>query len=453
MNSNSIFYSGAFQSSLLATGAFLFSLLIANVVIYQTVQYAMYAALEEQLIEEVVLFEDIAKREGLAGLKVAIQKLEQTLVPDSKKFKLIGPQGERLAGGLNVVPDFVGFSTAPIQLPTQKEVSRFYLHSAKINDATLVIGRNLRDITSVLKKLTIAMVIAMISVVLLTLLAGYWVGAQISRRLAGLVNTLDEISSGDTKIRIPVDESKSQINLISLLINEQLDRLSVLMESTQNVSRAIAHDLRTPLNRASLILQEASDPNLPKQQCAILVGEASAEIDNITATFDTMLRIARIESSSDKTPFSEVDIIQLVDDVVETYQPVFMENQQELSAEIQKSELLFCDGRMIKQLLANLLENTLRYCPAGSRISVCGSIGPQGNFVLSVTDNGPGIPVDRYSEVLQPFTRLDASRKDQGAGLGLALVKAVAVRHGALLELDNNRPGLIVRIVFPQRKN
>jgi len=70
-----------------------------------------------------------------------------------------------------------------------------------------------------------------------------------------------------------------------------------------------------------------------------------------------------------------------------------------------------------------------------------------------VTDNGPGIPVDRYSEVLQPFTRLDASRKDQGAGLGLALVKAVAVRHGALLELDNNRPGLIVRIVFPQRKN
>jgi len=453
MKRNSIFYSGAFKSSLLATGVFLFSLLIASVVIYYSVQYAMYADLEEQLLEEVVLFEDIAEREGMVGLKTAIEKLEKASITGIRKFKLIGPQGERLAGSLNVAPDFVGFSTASIQLPAQKEVRRFYLHSSNIKNATLIVGRNLRGIHNILLKLVTTMAITLIGAVLLTLLVGYWVGAQVSWRLAGLVSTLGEVSSGDTKIRIPVDESKSQINLISTLINEQLDRLSILMENTQNVSRAIAHDLRTPLNRANIILQEASDPSLSKQECALLVGEASAEIDNITAIFDTMLRIARIESSNDKTPFSAIDIVHLVNEIIETYQPVFMENKQDLSAEMPEAKMLYCDGRMIKQMLANLLENTLRYCPQASEITISGSTDPQANFILSVADNGPGIPADSYSEVLQPFTRLDASRKEYGAGLGLALVKAIVVRHGATLVLDDNRPGLVVRIVFPPKKD
>ena len=103
---------------------------------------------------------------------------------------------------------------------------------------------------------------------------------------------------------------------------------------------------------------------------------------------------------------------------------------------------------MVQQMLVNLIENAGRYAGAGATISL--SVRTlDGQAVIVVADTGPGIPADKREEVFEPFHRLNADRGSAGAGLGLALVKAVTARHHARIVLGDNGPGLIATITFP----
>ena len=101
------------------------------------------------------------------------------------------------------------------------------------------------------------------------------------------------------------------------------------------------------------------------------------------------------------------------------------------------------------QALTNLLDNAIKYTPAGGQVDVS-LAAHDGRAAIRVTDTGPGIPAERHEQVLQRFYRLDESRSAPGAGLGLSLVKAIAQRHDAGLELEDRKPGLAITLSFPR---
>jgi signal transduction histidine kinase len=236
---------------------------------------------------------------------------------------------------------------------------------------------------------------------------------------------------------------------VSRQINDHLDRLSDLLASMRNTIVAIAHDLKSPLNRAYILLQDAAEDTSTANERSKLQ-RAQAEMETLREVLDTVLRISRIETSDDSSNFAPFSPTALVQDLAQTFEPVIEAAGQTLrSADLPAEAVpIFGDRKMVQQMLVNLIENASRYAGDGAVIDV-GVTAAAGGAVVTIADNGPGIPPSQREEVFQPFRRLNGSRNSPGAGLGLALVKAVAARHRAKVELSDNHPGLRVTLSFP----
>ena len=270
-----------------------------------------------------------------------------------------------------------------------------------------------------------------------------------SRRLDRIDRTARAIIDGDLGSRVPRDFSGSEFDRLAATLNEMLERIGELLDNLRQVSNDVAHDLRTPLARLQQGLQTALDgpPDADRLKAAIAV--ASRRTDEILEVFAALLRISEIESLSVRAAFQRTDLSKLVDEIVEAFRPDLELTAHRIRADAGSDIHVNGDRRLLAQLLVNLLENAARHTPAGSTIEVR-LVADGESAVLTVADDGPGIPADARHAVLQRFTRLERSRSSPGNGLGLSLVAAICKAHDATLELGDNRPGLCVTVRLPK---
>ena len=231
-----------------------------------------------------------------------------------------------------------------------------------------------------------------------------------------------------------------------------LDRIHELMESLRQVSNDIAHDLRTPLSRLRQRLEGALAADLPAAAMRESLTAAIADTDSILETFGALLRIAQIETGTRKSGFQETDLGNVVETVTDAYAPVLEEQCKRLELDVSQGITFFGDGELLTQLVANLIENAIQHTPEGTTVRI--GLNRRGQDVLlTVADNGPGVPLDQRHRLFDRFYRGDPSRKTTGSGLGLSLVKAVADLHNATVDVRDNHPGLLVEIAFPVSLN
>lgn len=160
------------------------------------------------------------------------------------------------------------------------------------------------------------------SAAVLSLLIGYSTSRGVYAKLQALAATLDLVSRGDTQVRLPVSKADDQIDRISRQLNLHLDRLSTLISRTRNTATSIAHDLRTPLNRAFLILQEAILARVGSEELDDLIQRAEDELTNVNQIFDTILRISRLKTTTTQSGFDDISVAVLLAEMAENYQPV-----------------------------------------------------------------------------------------------------------------------------------
>jgi signal transduction histidine kinase len=178
------------------------------------------------------------------------------------------------------------------------------------------------------------------------------------------------------------------------------------------------------------------------------LADCVSQLDQVLATFNALLRIARVESGAYRSAFTTVDLAPIVRDVCDLYQAAAEERQIDLRCELGPTVEVFGDRELLAQVLTNLIDNAVKYTPAGGTVHV--QLGRSGDAArLRVADSGPGIPEPDRARVLQRFTRLDQARSQPGNGLGLALVNAVTLQHHGRLTLDDNAPGLVVTVELP----
>lgn len=267
------------------------------------------------------------------------------------------------------------------------------------------------------------------------------------RQVKALIMTSRLVSSGALSSRVDAaGEGGTDLDELSRAFNAMLDRIESLIARVREVSTDIAHDLRTPLSHVRQQLEQALDRTQGENARRIAVERADARLGDVLRTFEAILRLAEIEASPTSARLARVDLADVAERVADAYRPDVEAGGRRLVTELACSETL-ADADLIAQVIANLVENAMRHTPVGSTIQIATGCDP--NSRLSVSDDGPGIPAAERKAVLAKFYKLESSRGDSGAGIGLSIVSAIARRHGAELVLDDAAPGLRVELRFP----
>ncbi|HLK70610.1 MAG TPA: ATP-binding protein, partial [Steroidobacteraceae bacterium] len=231
--------------------------------------------------------------------------------------------------------------------------------------------------------------------------------------------------------RLPVRRTRDDFDQLSGIVNAMLDEIERLLSETRGVGEGIAHDMRTPLTRLRARLERAlEDPRLTPETGALIAG-AIADIDQTLVTIKALLRIAEVEHGARRAAFAVVDLSKIVTDVIELYEPVAAEKNVRLQARsrLQSSPTVIGDTNLLFEALANLIDNAIKFSPAGSSVRVELGLAAEGPFV-QVLDSGPGIAREDWGHVTQRFFRSDRSRHTPGSGLGLSLVASIVRLHG-----------------------
>lgn len=448
--------------SLLRSGAFRFAMLMAAIFVIGTIALLMrvehsvnrYAteAVSDGVTAEVAALRDEDHAVGRVQLVQSIIRREQASHEHQFRYLLIDRQAHHLAGSIPVTLARVGWHD--LALPAldgedgEGPISLMAL-GVRLNDgAMLVVGSDTSDLQDLRGALGRSTIEFGIGISLLALVGGLVVGTVFLRRLGRVNHAVERIMHGSITERLPAIGMSAEFDGLSTNLNLMLDRIEGLMTGLRQVSTDIAHDLRTPLTRLRQRLEDmkvsAGGPSLITED---QIDAVIAQTDSILAIFHALLRISSLEAGAGRHRFAEVDLSAILERVYQAYLPVAEDARHILSAKIEQHVRVPGDAELLTQTITNLIENALVHTPPGCRVQL--SLGHvAGRIVVAVSDNGPGIPEEDRGKVLRRFYRLDRSRNSPGAGLGLALVAAIAALHDAQLELLDNRPGLRIDMTF-----
>ena len=394
-------------------------------------------------------------QEGLQGLTALIaERVNRQQATGNSIYLLTTFTLQPVVGNLDRWPsnasrdnDWIEFS-----LDRDEQTNETHLARAKIfrlpEKYGLLVGRDINQLTEAKRRIIQALARGLVIMVLLAFAGGLVLSRRTVRKIERINQTTKSIMSGDLSRRVPVTGRNDDFDQVADNLNQMLDRIQMLMEDVRRVSDNIAHDLRTPLARLRQHLEEARLQEDPDSKSAINLEQSIKEADSLLATFNALLRIARIEAGQVRAGFSRIDFHTLLQDIAEFYEPLIEEKHQTLETTLQADIKSQGDQNLLFQAFANVVENAIKYTPDGGHLSLS-LVQLSAELVVTIADNGPGIPESERGKVFRRFCRLDQSRSSSGNGLGLSMVSAVIALHRGAISLQDNAPGLRAVIRLP----
>ena len=429
------------------------ALLLLSFVYWSTAGYMLRQA-DETIEAEIAGLAERYRTGGLVGLTRLIERRLARQQPTGSSLYLVAdaayrPRVGNLSAWPQVEADNDGWLNFRLGQPEGEETHWARARQFRLDRGYfLLAGRDMYELESI--RVTVVQTVAwgFALTMVLALVGGVLVSRGRIRRVSVINHAISDVVAGDLTRRIPTEATGDDIEQLTNNLNRMLAELEEQVDAVQRVSDNIAHDLRTPLarlrTRLELLRESETEPGQSRYE---LAERAVGEADGLLATFNALLRIARIEAGRRRQEFSRVDITRLIHDVAELYGPLLDEAGLRLDTQPESGLTVVGDRDLLFQAVANLIDNVLKHVPSGGSVTVTSRCSPSGVDIV-VADNGPGVPADERIRVLERFYRLDASRTKPGAGLGLSLVAAVAKLHEATLSLSENHPGLHVALCF-----
>ncbi|WP_018631796.1 HAMP domain-containing sensor histidine kinase [Neomegalonema perideroedes] len=330
------------------------------------------------------------------------------------------------------------------------------LYTPLDSSLALVVGRD-RNQHRRVKDTLFRMMLSGLGVTTALGLVGGAVAAQrMMRRVERARRAAQDIMTGDLKRRLPLVGYDDELERLTITLNQMLDRIERLVEAMREVTDDVAHDLRTPLTRLRARAERALQaPSAAEPDLRAALEECVQEADRLLAVFRAILSIARLKTQRGvSAEHPEIDLSQAVADAAELYEPVLEEAGFALKLDIAPDLRVRGERALIGQAVANLIENALHYGrppeSSGRAPEVTLKLARRGDRAeISVSDRGPGVPPDKREAVFSRFSRLDPSRAEEGVGLGLAFVRAVAESHGGSSRIEDAGPGARVVVALP----
>ena len=449
----------SFQLALLYMVVFATSVFILLAFIYWRTAGFMTAQTDETIEAEIAGLAEQYRGRGANGL-ITIIRERVARDPNAKSIYLLTTDDFlKLAGNIESWPKGTRSDSGWINFTLDETVGwngPQRLARARIFEVQgglrLLVGRDVDELTNLKRVIETAINWGMGITLALALLGGFLMSRSTTRRIEVINNTSRRIMNGHLSLRIPTRGTEDDFDQLAENLNQMLDRIVYLMEGIRHVSDSIAHDLRTPLTRLRNQL-ESTLMSVDNDEAREQAGRAVAEADQLLATFNALLRIARLETRGNTADMKPVALDELVADACELYEALAEDKDQRFEQHLAKGVMIEGDRDLLFQMVSNLIDNAIKYTPEHGVIGV--AVRRDGDeSVFEVRDSGIGIPESEKDQVFQRFYRVGKSRSLPGNGLGLSLVSAVAEIHqGRILLSDTNpgaeAPGLTVSVRMP----
>jgi len=452
MKPRRLLHTSAMRMALRYAGLYAVLMTVALSILYwassRYVDEQISAGLQQRLVE----LRRIDSEQGRQRL-LTVLKAQQSIADDyHQRFLLVMPNGNKVAGNLNGWPP---------DLQVDGRVMNVWIADQLISKAgdpdgywpmiaqtlpdgsRLLLAQSLQQAEELQEVILYTIILILVGSVVLALTMGWFIGRSLLARIDHINHTARAISSGDLSQRIPLSANKDEFDDLAGQLNHMLKRIEQLLTGMRQVTDNVAHDLRRPLSRLRNRLEITLLEPRGRAEYQQVLTETITDTDDLIRTFNALLEIAQAEAGSFRGEWKVVDITALLNRLGELYQELAESQGKHLTINVQPGIKVTGNRHLLAQAISNLLDNAIKYSPANGKISLLAT-----GKMIQISDNGPGIPVQEYNHVMDRFVRLDNARSTQGNGLGLSLVKAVSELHDAIVNLEDNHPGLMVQLFF-----
>lgn len=424
--------SAAFRLTLRFAAVFAFCLLVLGLAAGFGARWLVASDIRGEVAEALDALLETEETGGAAALGAALRRVEGADVVAGH----LGADGRLLAGSLS--PPRLSAGWSEFLPPGVDDDETLWMKAMPLPDGTwLAAAASSESYHDIVELMETGAIWILLIALPLGALSGALLGLAVMRRLAPIAATAHGVRDGALSRRAPVGARMDEFDRLAADINAMLDRIEGLNRNLRNVTVGIAHELRTPLARARNRLVEMQGED--REDIAAVL----AEIDGLLATFDALLKIGQIEADAERRGFEEVDLSALTSVLAETYEPVAAEQGKRLIARIAGGIRLRGNRALLTQMVSNLIENAIEHTPPGTEVRLGLERNGDGP-VLTVEDNGPGIPEPERERVFERFYRLGDAVP--GNGLGLSLVRSICGLHGLRVGLAPSEAGARFRV-------
>jgi signal transduction histidine kinase len=439
--------STTFRWTLVVSGAYVACIFLAFALVYWETARHTIARVDGAMTEE-------AHHVASDAPDRRLEAIEDRLRQDPRRVKIEGlfdPDGHRVAGNLESLPPELAIGKGPQETMVvriddrgreQQVVRAIALRLP--NEQVLVVGRNADELADTVQIVGRALALGLLPALCLGVASGVLLSLRANRRVEEVNRRVESIIAGDLRQRLPSHGGQDPFDKLAVIVNRMLDRMEALIHELAGVGDDIAHDLRTPLTRARVILERGRANATTMEELQAVAERAIGGIDQSLTIITALLRIAEIEHSRRLAGFSGVALGDLVREVGDLYDPIAEDKGVTLTINPGDEPTVHGDRDLLLEAVANLVDNAVKFTPKGGRVDVS-LLRRDGAQVVQIKDTGPGIADDETAVVERRFYRSDKSRHNDGLGLGLSLVAAIVKLHGFRLSVGAG-PGCVTEI-------
>lgn len=419
--------------------------LVSFAITLKVVERSTTQTLQQTLEQEMAGLRAVPSRRALISL---VRSQSEITDADERILSYVLPGGV-LVGNAALFADGEGYRAVSFE-PRENIKGEYFALGEMVHGGVLTIAISAAPLKTLEDVFRSIFLYSFVPTTLLVLLGSLLIAKRTGHRLTAIDTTLAGLTSGDFSARVPLPDREDDLGQITSGINKMAAAQQRQMMALQQVSSDIAHDLRTPIQRLSALVEQLASAAPETADVQSLSASALDETRNINQIFHALLQIAQVEGGSIKSQFKPVDVAKEVKTIGDLYRANAEDSGCHLKVSVPNEPLWVSGERtLIGQMLSNLVENTLRHTPSNTEISLSVKRTEADLIEVEVRDNGPGIATDKKDFVLRRLARLDESRSTPGHGLGLSLVAAIVDSHDGQLELKDGNPGLRVVIRFP----
>lgn len=429
---------------------FVVSSLLLTALTYVLLSASLRRYDREIIGDALVRYANAYQRGGRRALEAEILRTQAAAAPGPLLVRTIGAGQDLIF--LSVPEDWQRFDLSRLEatpatgeqtwstLRTGEDGDVLEVASVRLRDGTLFqVGMSTERRTQLLRRFRGVLLFNVLSIIVAGLAGGAVLTSsalQPVRRLADTVRSI--MRTGRTDARVPAGDTGDALDELGTLVNAMLDRIDAVIAGMRGALDNVAHDLRTPMTRLRGIAETAlasRDPATLREALA----DCLEESDRVVAMLNTLMDISEAETGTMQLRPEATNIADLIGQTVDLYEDLAEERGIAIESRHTGHVVVPVDRNRMRQVLANLLDNAIKYTPRGGRIEI--ATAPEGDdAVLAVTDTGVGIPADELPHIWTRLYRGDKSRSTRGLGLGLSLVKAIVEAHGGTVEVASS-PG------------